>query len=37
MQAARKLVADPARPMNNVKIYGGKVHGGGTVEGTHKL
>ncbi len=37
MQAARKLVADPPRPMNNVKIYGGQRHGGGTVEGTNKL
>jgi hypothetical protein len=37
MQAARKLVADPPRPMNNVKIYGGQRHGGGLVEGTHKL
>jgi hypothetical protein len=37
MQAARRLVADPPRPMNNVKIYGGERHGGGLVEGTHKL
>ncbi len=37
MQVARRLVADPPRPMNNVKIYGGERHGGGLVEGTHKL
>jgi hypothetical protein len=37
MQAARELVADPPRPMNNVKIYGGERHGGGLVEGTRKL
>ena len=37
MQAARKLVADPPRPMNNVKIYGGDPHGGGLVEGTRKM
>jgi hypothetical protein len=37
MQAARKLVATPPRPMNNVKIYGGEHHGGGLVEGAHKL
>jgi hypothetical protein len=37
MQIARRLVADPPRPMNNVKIYGGEHHGGGLVEGMHKL
>jgi hypothetical protein len=37
MQAARRLVADPPRPMNNVKIYGGEHHGGGLMEGAHKL
>ena len=37
MLEARQLIADPPRPMNNVKIYGGERHGGGTEEGTHKL
>jgi hypothetical protein len=37
MQVARRLVANPPRPMNNVKIYGGEHHGGGLVEGMHKL
>ncbi len=37
IQVARRLVADPPRPMNNVKIYGGEHHGGGLVEGMHKL
>jgi hypothetical protein len=37
MQAARQMVSDPPRPMNNVKIYGGSSLGGGTVEGTHKF
>ena len=37
MQAARKLVAKPPRPMNNVKIYGGERHGGSVVEATRKL
>lgn len=37
MQAARKLIADPPRPMNNVKIYGGERHGGSVVEATRKL
>jgi hypothetical protein len=36
LQAARQLI-DPPRPMNNVKIYGGEHHGGGLVEGAHKL
>jgi hypothetical protein len=34
MQAARRMVADPPRPMNNNKIYGGSALGGGTTEGT---
>jgi hypothetical protein len=37
MQVARRMVADSPRPMNNVKIYGGEHHGGGLVEGMHKL
>ncbi len=37
MQAARRIIADPPRPMNNVKIYGGTPHGGGLLEGTHKM
>jgi purine nucleosidase len=37
MQAARRMVADPPRPMNNNKIYGGSALGGGTTEGTHKF
>jgi hypothetical protein len=37
MQAARRHVADPPRPINSVKIYGGSQHGGGTAEGTHRL
>jgi hypothetical protein len=37
MQAVRRLVADPPRPINNVKLYGGSRHGGGTAEGTHRL
>ncbi len=37
MQAARQRLLDPARPINNVKIYGGTPHGGGLEEGTHKL
>ncbi len=36
LQAARERVADPPRPVNSVKTYGGK-HGGGPVEGQHKL
>lgn len=31
------LVADPVRPVNNVKIYGGVVHGGGPIKGTNRL
>ncbi len=37
MQAARRVIADPPRPMNNVKIYGGTPHGGGLLQGTHKM
>ncbi len=37
MQAARKLIAEPPRPMNNVKVYGGERHGGSVVEATRKL
>ena len=37
MQAARRMLADPPRPMNNVKIYGGERHGGGIKEGTDKF
>ncbi len=37
MQIARRLVADPARPVNNTKIYGGTPHGGSLLEGTHKM
>lgn len=36
LQWARERVADPPRPVNNVKTYGG-VHGGGAEEGQHKL
>jgi hypothetical protein len=37
MQAARRMVADPPRPMNNNKIYGGSALGGGTTEGVNKF
>ena len=37
MQAARELVADPPRPVNSVKIYGGERHGGGVEEGMRKF
>ena len=37
MQAARQMVAEPPRPMNNVKIYGGSALGGGITEGTSKF
>ena len=37
MQAARRMVADPPRPMNNNKIYGGSALGGGITEGTNKF
>ena len=36
LQWVRERVADPPRPVNNVKTYGG-VHGGGPEEGQHKL
>lgn len=36
LQWVRQRVADPPRPVNNVKMYGG-VHGGGAEEGQHKL
>lgn len=36
LQWARERVAEPPRPVNNVKTYGG-VHGGGADEGQHKL
>ena len=36
LQRARQRVADPPRPVNNVKMYGGR-HGGGAEEGQHKL
>jgi hypothetical protein len=37
MQSARKIVDNPSRPMNNIKIYGGERHGGGLIEGVHKF
>jgi hypothetical protein len=36
LQWVRQRVADPPRPVNSVKMYGGK-HGGGPDEGQHKL
>lgn len=36
LQWVRERVADPPRPVNNVKTYGGN-HGGGPEEGQHKL
>lgn len=36
LQWARDYVADPPRPVNSVKTYGGN-HGGGPIEGQHKL
>jgi len=36
-RALSRRVADPPRPANSVKIYGGERHGGGTEEGTRKL
>ena len=36
-QEQRERIADNPRPMNNVKMYGGKVHGGGIEEGLRKL
>lgn len=37
MQAALARIAPHPRPINSVKIYGGGVHGGSLVEGTHKM
>ena len=37
MQAARQILADTLRPVNNVKIYGGDRHGGGLNEGVRKF
>ena len=37
MHAARQMVADPPRPMNNNKVYGGSALGGGIAEGTNKF
>jgi hypothetical protein len=37
MMAARQLISDQIRPMNNVKIYGGDRHGGGLIEGVNKF
>jgi hypothetical protein len=37
MHAALRMVADPLRPMNNVKVYGGRDIGGGTTEGAHRF
>ncbi len=37
MQQARQLLADPPRPMNNVKIYGGERFGGGLEGGIEKF
>jgi hypothetical protein len=37
MQTARRLVANPPRPVNNTKIYGGTPHGGSLLQGTHKM
>lgn len=37
MQSARELITNPPRPMNNVKIYGGDIHGGGLTEGADKF
>ncbi|MFP4173336.1 MAG: LamG-like jellyroll fold domain-containing protein [Candidatus Hydrogenedentota bacterium] len=36
-QEQRERIADAPRPMNNVKMYGGTVHGGGVEEGLRKL
>lgn len=36
-QEQRRRIADAPRPMNNVKMYGGTVHGGGYREGLRKL
>ena len=37
MLAARELLHSRIRPMNNIKIYGGDVHGGGIEEGIQKF
>ena len=37
MQAARQMVADPPRPMNNIKVYGGRLIGSGPTEGVRKF
>jgi hypothetical protein len=37
MQIARQIVADPPRPVNNNKIYGGSALGGGIHEGLNKF
>jgi hypothetical protein len=37
MQVARQIVADPPRPVNNNKIYGGSALGGGIPEGLNKF
>lgn len=37
MQIARQIVADPPRPVNNNKIYGGSALGGGIPEGLNKF
>jgi len=37
MQVARELVSNPPRPVNNVKVYGGRRHGGGVEEGMAKF
>ncbi|MFO7774519.1 MAG: LamG-like jellyroll fold domain-containing protein [Candidatus Hydrogenedentota bacterium] len=36
-QEQRERIADSPRPLNNVKMYGGTVHGGGLEEGLRKL
>jgi hypothetical protein len=37
MQIARQIVANPPRPVNNNKIYGGSALGGGIPEGLNKF
>jgi hypothetical protein len=37
MQIAREIVANPPRPVNNNKIYGGSALGGGIPEGLNKF
>ncbi len=36
-QILHRMVADPPRPMNNNKIYGGSALGGGITEGANKF